>query len=347
MKYIAFFLLLLLVGCNSPSPTQIKEKLKGETKAERVVAVGIQRVDTVEGVVKNTYPGTLEESQSIDMSFKYGGTLEQLYVGEGTTVRKGQMLARVSSPSLESSQRSAKATLEQAQDAYNRLKIVHDNGSLPEIKWNEMLANLEKAEANAELADAMVEENVIRAPFDGTVTSIDGKVGQNVSPFQPMMKLINTDGMVVRISVPENEIYQHHLDEEATVTIPALGDRVFEGVIVEKGVSASLLAHSYPVKVLVRDADEALMPGMIGKVALKSDMTNAIVIPSNVVLLDNEGKFVWIANDGKATRRRIVVDGYLGSGVVVSSGLQCGDCVIVEGYQKVSEGMRVKEYEKD
>ena len=80
---------------------------------------------------------------------------------------------------------------------------------------------------------------------------------------------------------------------------------------------------------------------MIGKVVLKADVSNGIIIPANAVLINQEGKFVWVVEDGRATRRNITLAGYSGTGVIVREGLQVGDEIIVEGYQKVSEGMRV------
>jgi len=81
---------------------------------------------------------------------------------------------------------------------------------------------------------------------------------------------------------------------------------------------------------------------MISKVVLKADVSSGIIVPANVILINNEGKFVWVAKDGRATRQAITVSGYSGTGVVVSEGLHGGDLVIVEGYQKVSEGMKVE-----
>ena len=81
---------LLLAGCSDSDPQQFKEKLIGVNKQERVIAVGVQHIDTVGGWVRNSYPGALEENHSVDISFKYGGTLERLYVEEGSRVRKGQ-----------------------------------------------------------------------------------------------------------------------------------------------------------------------------------------------------------------------------------------------------------------
>ena len=342
IKHIFWLLPLLLVGCGETDPSQLKEKLIGGPAEERVITVGVQRIDTVGGLVRNSYPGYLEEGNTVDISFKYGGTLQSLNVKEGSTVRKGQVLARVSSPQMESTQRSAQATLEQAQDAYNRLKKVHDNGSLPEIKWREMVANLEKAQAALDLANAMLADNTVTAPFDGTVTNLSAVKGESITPLKPIMRVISTEGLVVKISVPENEIAKVQIGDEAHILIPALDNRRCKGHILEKNMTSSLLTHSYPVKVLIDERDEAFTPGMIAKVVLSADVDNGIVVPANEVLINNDGKFVWLAKDGRATRQSITISGYSGTGVVVSEGLHSGDIVIVEGYQKVSEGMKVE-----
>ena len=338
---ILWTFLLLVTSCSNSDPNQLKEKLLGGTAEERVIPVGVQLIDEVSGIVSNTYPGYLEEGQSVEMAFKYGGTLQQLNVKEGSEVKRGQVLARVSSAQMESTQRSAQATLEQAQDAYDRLKKVHDNGSLPEIKWREMVANLEKAQSAVDLANATLADNTLKAPFSGTVSALNAVLGENVAPLKPIMRLINIDGLTVNITVPENEIAKVKVGDDAEVIIPALGDRHYTGKVSEKSMTASLLTHSYPVKVLVDQPDADLTPGMIGKVVLQSDVSNGIIVPANAVLINQEGKFVWVVEDGRATRRNVVLAGYSGTGVIVSEGLQVGDKVIVEGYPKVSEGMKV------
>ena len=346
IKYFILFLPLLLMGCADTTTEQLKEKLLRGPAEERVIPVGVLHIDTISGLVRNTYPGYLEEGQSVEMAFKYGGTLQKLTVRQGSRVRKGQTLASLSSPQLESTRRSAQATLEQAQDAYDRLKKVHDNGSLPEIKWREMVANLEKAQSAFDLANATLADNTIKAPFDGTVASVNAEIGENIAPMKPVIRLISTKGLAVKISVPENEITKVQMGDTAEVVIPALGDKRLNGKVVEKSMTASLLTHSYPVKVLIEQPDKELTPGMIGKVVLKADVSKGIIIPANVVLINREGKFVWVAEDGRATRRKITLAGYSGSGVIVSEGLNTGDIVIVEGYQKVSEGMKVS-YEQN
>ena len=340
-RFLAFLIPVMLFGCAESPTERIKEKIIGGPKEERVIPVTVQCIDTLSGIVSNTYPGYLEEGQSIDLSFKYGGTLEEVYVREGSRVAKGQAIAKASSPTLENTLRTAQATLDQAQDAYDRLKKVHDNGSLPEIKWKEMEANLEKAQSAYDLANAMMADNLLTSPISGTVTGIDTKIGESITPLKPIARVISTSGLAVKISVPEDEIANLKVGDRAEILIPALENRRYEGKVSEKSMTASLLTHSYPVKVLVEKPDKELVPGMIGKVVLSADVSQGIVIPANAMLINAEGKFVWVQEQGRATRRSITLGGYSGKGVIVSHGLQSGDSIIVEGYQKVSEGMRV------
>lgn len=344
MKKTLFLILipLLLGSCSDTHPSQLKERLIGGNKQERIIPVGILNIDSTSGIISNTYPGTLEEGQSVDLAFKYGGIIDRINVKEGSQVRKGQVLAHVASPSMESTVRSAQATLTQAEDAYNRLKKVHDNGSLPEIKWKEMEANLEKAQAAYDLANAMMIENTLTAPFSGTIASVNAETGENLPPMKPVMSLINTEKLSVKISVPEDEITKIHIGDQAEIVIPALDNKTYNGQVTEKSMTSSLLTHSYPVKVLIEKPDKELAPGMIGKVMLKADVSSGIIVPANAILIDREGKFVWVEEDGKATRRFIQISGYSGPGVIVSEGLKSGDHVIVEGYQKISEGMKVR-----
>ena len=89
MKKILFLILipLLFTRCTDSDPQQLKEKLIGGNKQERVIPVGILSIDSIGGIVRNTYPGSLEEGQSVDMAFKYGGVIERILVKEGGSVK--------------------------------------------------------------------------------------------------------------------------------------------------------------------------------------------------------------------------------------------------------------------
>ena len=85
------------------------------------------------------------------------------------------------------------------------------------------------------------------------------------------------------------------------------------------------------------------MSGMVAVVKMQNSEAKEedIVIPAKCVLLKPEGPTVWVIEQGAAVRRGIVTAGYQADGVRVSEGLQAGDSLITEGYQKLYNGCKV------
>lgn len=295
------------------------------------------------------YSGTVKASEESTVSFSVPGTITKVYVNEGQKVTKGQLLAQIKSESLVNSRNIAQAELEEARDAYQRLKKLHDADALPDIKWVEIQSKLKQAENAAALADRAVADASIHAPISGYVSQKFASDGQTVIPAQPVVKIVNLNTLQVSIPVPENEIALFGPKTTAVITFDAEGNPEVEGKIGSKGVEADPLTRSYTVKFDIPSSDGRILPGMIGSVSvegLKNDsssvMTSEVTLPSQAVLLSSDNhQFVWTVKDGKAVRKDVTADELSASGVVVRSGLVAGDSVIVAGMQKVSTGTTV------
>ncbi|MDR1896009.1 MAG: efflux RND transporter periplasmic adaptor subunit, partial [Prevotellaceae bacterium] len=144
-------------------------------------------------------------------------------------------------------------------------------------------------------------------------------------------------------AVPENEIDATVLGQQASVDVPALGNKTFSGKIEQKGISANPVSHTYEVKIGINNPQLKLMPGMVCKVLLKQNTSQTVIIvPNRTVQVSHEGKhFVWLAEENIAKRRFVQTGTLSNEGVTITDGLCTGDKLIVEGYQKVSEGMRI------
>ncbi|MDD4529466.1 MAG: efflux RND transporter periplasmic adaptor subunit, partial [Bacteroidales bacterium] len=114
--------------------------------------------------------------------------------------------------------------------------------------------------------------------------------------------------------------------------------------ISEKGVAGDMLSHTYDVRIKINNSRNELLPGMVCNVSiLKKGETENIVLPNSCIQIGNDNnKFVWIDNNGLAEKRIIQTGGFVGDGVIVSGGLSDGDKVIVEGNNKVSQGMKIR-----
>ena len=288
------------------------------------VKVKTMKVELSEMNESRQFSGTVEEENGSALSFSVMGTLKNIYVGLGSRVKKGQLIAEVDQTSMESSYRAAKASMEQAEDAFQRMKELHDKGSLPEIKWVEVQSKLEQARSMEQIAAKSLRDSKLYAPYAGMVAEKNVEVGQNVMPGVPVVRLVSTSGLKVKIAVPESEITAVAVGRKATVSVPALGDRTFAAVVTEKGVVAHSLSRSYEVKLRIEGSEHGLMPGMVADVTLApsaADEAAACVVPARIVQIDeHNATFVWTVVHGKAHKTVVDCGEYGTAGVTVIRG---------------------------
>lgn len=308
------------------------------------VRVRVESVDSTSVTGGRTFSGTVEESSGTMLSFAAVGTIQQLNVNVGDRVSRGQLIGTLDASSLQSAYDIANATLASAQDAYNRMKQLHDAQALPDMKWVEVQNALKQAESAAKIARNALNDARLYSPTAGYVSERPADVGMSAAPGIPVVKIVDINPVKVSVPVPENQISGITDGSVAHITVSALGGETFEGKLSEKGVAASPLSRSYAVKYTVANPDGKLLPGMICDVALENGAaTRELTVPIDAVLLDADNhQFVWVAVDGKAQKRKVEIDGITsGTRLAVKSGLAQGEQVIVAGQQKVSSGTPV------
>lgn len=285
------------------------------------------------------FSGTVVEENGGSLSFPFMAQIDRIYVGVGSRVKKGQLIASANATSMKSAYQAAQASLRQAQDAWNRMKELHDRGSLADIKWVEVQSKLQQAKSMEEMARKNLNDCRLYAPYSGVIADKMAEVGQNVAPGSPVVRLVTGDDLAVKVSVPETEISEVYEGQSAQVCISALGDKYLQGKVSEKGVLANPMSRSYEVKVRISDAGHAVLPGMVAEVSLsKKDADRTFIIPAQILQIDEQNQtFVWVNRQGKASRRLIRCGEFTADGVTVVDGLKDGDEIIVEGQQKVCE----------
>ena len=319
----------------------VSASCKHEQKKEEVrqpVSVEVMLIDTVSGGLTRTYVGEVEENLSVALSFPMGGRVERVCVKEGDVVRAGQLVAVINSANAQSAYNSAKASLQQAEDAYARLKKVYDQGSLAEVKWVEMQTTLEQARSLEQVARKQLDDCRLTAPISGVIGSCNAKVGGSLLPGEPAATILDMGRVAVTFSVPESEISTVQVGKEAYVYVPALDNRMLTGRITERSVSSSRVSHSYEVKIAFPNKDKSLLPGMVCKVLLDQPNSQGFIIPAKCVQTRPEGLSVWVVRNGHAERQAITSTEFVANGVLVSSGLAPGDTIITSGIQKLYSG---------
>ena len=308
------------------------------------VRVEVLEVSPTAIVHTGHFTGTIEEKNGTSLSFATAGTVRTMDVSLGDRVSAGQLIGTLDDTSARNAHAAARATLAQAEDAWRRMKELHDKGSLPEIKWVEAESKLQQARSMEALARKQLDDCRLTAPYAGIIAERTGEAGQNVVPGMSVARLVSAAGRQVRIAVPEAEIGGIRPGQQADIDVAALPGKTYRGTVVERGVKADALSRSYEVKLRVDNADDALLPGMVAEVALADNGgETACVLPMHIVQIDEHNRqFVWVDSAGKAEKRAITCGDFTGDGVVVTQGLVPGDRVIVKGQHKVCNGTQLE-----
>ena len=346
-RFIIRFSQALLIFFCALSISCHKEK-EDKEKITVTPPVKVTVIEVSPGLMINNrvYSGTVSSASTTSVSFSVAGTITELYAREGQKVNKGQLLGKVRSGEYQNAYNIASAQLAEAQDGYDRLKKLHDANALPEVKWVEMEQKLKQAQNTVEMAKRTLDDTNLYSPASGTITEKFADVGQTILPVEPIYQIVATNDLEINVSVSENEIGSFSDGDKAMVTFESIGTSPIEGKVTQKTVVADPITRSYTVKVAFQNPDGNILPGMIGNVTFESgdnhEEEQGITLPSQAVLLNDDNRwFVWIANDSVAERRFVTALLPSANGVVVTSGLNKGDKVIVQGMQKVGTGTRI------
>lgn len=331
----------LLLSCrnNQVGTTDISKEQLPETK------VKLCEVKTSNDSLNLNYNGLIEPITRVPLSFQLPGTVIKIAVDEGDRVRKGQILAEIDKTSYQSAYNAAIATQQQAQDAYNRMKKVYDNGSLPEIKWEDVKSKLEQANSSAQIAKKNLEDCVIKSPIDGTVSDRSIEAGASATPNLTCLQVFSTDGLYAKISVPGNEINRIEKGQKATVTIPGLNELTYDSEADKIAASADAIAKTFEVKFKLQTNSTELKPGMICNVKIPLATESApILIPIQAVMKDAHGQnYVFLVDKQEKIAKQQVVKtgGIINNMLCIRAGLHTGDWFVVEGQHKLTNNDRV------
>lgn len=327
-------LMATIFSCNQEeNPPQPIEKTIPNVEVEKVIAY--------KGLHSLQYSGLVEAKQTTPLSFKAPGTVVEILVDEGQYVKKGQLLARLDDSDAQNGYALSKQKLMQAQDAYDRMKPMQINGTLPEIKWIEIETGLSQAKIASDMAHKRIDDTALYAPKSGVIGSKNIQLGMNVMPSVSAFDLMDINTVYVNIPVPENEVGSLKKGQSAEIKIAAINE-VKTGQIHLIGVSANTLTHAYPVKLLVNNKDWKLKPGMVCNVKIASNSSvEGVAISNRALQRDARGQqFVYVVNDNKVTAQPVRTIDLVDNQIIISD-LTANDYVVVSGQHKLTEGSEV------
>jgi RND family efflux transporter MFP subunit len=311
---------------------------------EQPINVVVQKVAAAEDGQLLSYSGTIEESESIPLSFSGMGSVARVLVSEGDFVKKGELLAVLNDETYKNAYEMGLASQKQAEDAYKRLLPMFKNGNLPEIKLVEVETALQQAKAGASIAKKSLDDCRLYSPVDGIVGKRSVDPGMSALPNLTSITIVKIDKVFAKVPVSESDISSLKTGDKAKIKIGALKDSDFIGTIEEIGVMADPIAHTYKIKIGILNRNHQIKPGMICNVTLeKINGSEGLFVTNSAVLVDERGRnFVYVVDRNKAVRKYVKTGKLMNNGVEITSGLNEGEQIVVTGQQKLIENSSVK-----
>ena len=337
MKRVIIGLLTVLMLCSC------SEKKRNGTKAP--TRVKTEMVSSASEMTGQTFVGIVEESEGTAVSFTGMGVVKRMLVNEGQAVAKGQLIAEMDDTQARNLLNGAEAQMNQANDALERYKMLHDNGSLPEVQWVEIQSKVAQAKSQYEVAKKNLADCRLIAPVSGIIGKKLVGAGETAMPSQAVVTILDINNVKVKVAIPEAEVSDITASTPSVINVEAAQKQVSGGKI-EKGVQADALTHTYEIKINVQNADRKLLPGMVASVRFNGQLTidnRQLFLPVTSVQRRADGSmFVWtVAKDSTAHRTTVTTGNTQGNRIAIDSGIEIGQHVVTEGYQKLSEGTKV------
>ena len=326
---------ILLGSCVEKKEQNVKAPTRVKTQ---VVSPGM--VDNAQ-----TYVGIIEEREATAVSFTGMGVVKRMLVNEGQTITKGQLIAEMDDTQARNLLSGAEAQMTQANDALVRFKMLHDNGSLPEVQWVEIQSKVAQAKSQLEVAKKNLADCKLTAPVGGIIGKKLIGTGETALPSQAVVSILDISRVIVKVAVPEAEIGGINANTPTSIMVEAINGS-YQGGRIEKSVQADALTHTYDIRIHVANGNRKLLPGMVARVRFVSEESQTIgrkMIPVTAVQKKSDGSlFVWtVGKDSTAHRTAVTIGQTQGNYVSIINGLNIGDRIAVEGYQKLSENTKV------
>lgn len=351
MKHLLLITLssLLLVACGGKDGSaQGSDKAAGKGGA---AGGRPQRVLKVEGYVAELGSqsksfktmATLVPKNSVSLSAATSGRLVSLKAVDGAVVKKGQLLAKIDDSELRAQLKQAESNRMLAEQKEQRIRNLFEKNGATKQDLESVEASLKSAQASVDLIRAQLAKTEVRAPFSGKLGFVEVSVGAWLNSGTPIAELSEIDHLKAKFSLPQRY-----------ASVIKVGDKIMlkdaERHVEKEGVVSALdavISESSRTRRVMVDVDNAKGELIAGSfvsidVAMESSSVECFTIPSEALILDREGAYVFVSDKGKAKIKHVQTGLRTPMSVQVLSGLDAGDTVIVSGIVSLRPGADVK-----
>lgn len=327
---------LFLAGCGKPPASQNQG---GDFPVNAVIAPVEERVLEE----KIFLVGSLEAIEEVELVSEIDARVTEILFEEGETVAAGDSLIHLDDRKLKASVAEMQARYDLARANVERSRTLLERNTISRQEFDQALAEFDSARATLDLAREQLEDATIQAPFMGVMTERLISDGQYMTRGQPLASLVKTDPIEVEFNIPERYIGQLRLDQRIEITVEAWPNDRFAGEVSFIAPRVDRNSRTILLKARIPNQEGRLKPGMFGSLELIFRVREAaLIIPESAISFTGDQASVVVMNtDGQAEFRQVVVGTRLAGDAEITDGLNEGERVVVEGFQKMRPGSTI------
>jgi RND family efflux transporter MFP subunit len=284
--------------------------------------------------------GSVLSKKNVSISAETAGRVLEVPVIDGMYVNEGAILAKIDAESIQRNIEEMENNLELASTIFQKQERLWNQKIGTEIQYLEAKnrqAGLEKSLASMK---TQLEKALVRAPFGGTVESVDVRIGELVQPGVPMFQFVGGSDLYIQADVSESFVGVLSKGDSVEVEIPSIGKSIKTRVASVGGV-INPNNRTFKVEVFVPNHSD-LKPNMISVLKI-NDYQNkeTVMVPAHLILADTKGDYVFIVENEVAKKKYVTRGLTYNDQTEIKEGLTGTETIVDKGFREVGDNFSV------
>jgi membrane fusion protein, multidrug efflux system len=309
--------------------------------AVQVVAVEARRQPISESL---SLVGTLAANEMVEIKSETDGMVSEINFKEGERVEKGRLLFKLDESKLAASLAEAEANFKVHSANFDRSRELVKEKLISQQEFDQTAAQFHASEATVELKKQQLKDTRIYAPFVGIMSGRQISPGQVISRNTSLTWIVDLDLLKAEFNVPERFLSQIRVGQSIEVVVATYPGQRFPGEVYFVSPHVDPSWRTVLVKAYVKNPEQRLRPGMFANLDLTLKVRDqAVLVPESAVTISSDKASLYTVDGAQNAQLKSVTTGIrLAGKVEITSGLQGGELVVVEGTQKLRPGAKVK-----
>ncbi|WP_259069727.1 efflux RND transporter periplasmic adaptor subunit [Mucilaginibacter sp. X4EP1] len=334
-----------------------------QTAALPPTPVNVATAKTAEAVYYDQYQGTVVALNYVELRSEVSGFITGIFFKEGDVVQKGKELYEIDRRKYEAAYQQAEANLQsananlvKAQKDIDRYTMLLKNDAVARQTVDQAQAAYETSKADVAVAKAGVlsaktdlSYSIISAPFTGRIGISQVKLGAQISPGTTLLNTLSSEHPIgADVVINEQDISRFYALKKSssdstfklTLSDGTTYNKPGQVLAIDRGVASG--TGTIKVRIQFPNEDDVLKDGMSCVLnVLNSASGNRVQIPYKAITEQMGEFFVFVSQDTIAKQHKVKIGPRIGGDVVILSGVEAGDKVVTEGFQRLKDGGKI------